>query len=314
MIIKIKIFLLCILFLPAFLGASEIAIIKSHNLSLYESVVKGIKFESQIPVKIFDMRNNREKAKEVVNSVKAGNFSMIITIGPTASILARRSLPDKPLIFSMIPTPIYLKSKALFENDKVTGVTLELPIKTQLKALQSIAPNTKKVGVMYNPKNTANIIKQANVDAKSLGIEIISSRLDDEEEVEEATTAFTGRVDAIWMIPDRTLLNKSSYNQLLSYTFKNKIPFFAFAEKMVEQGALVSLSADYYQLGRQLAKISNEVLFGGKSLSAFPISSPESLDLAVNLTSAKRIGVECNIALEVFTFAATKNFPIKVYK
>ena len=202
----------------------------------------------------------------------------------------------------------------MLKAKNVTGVTLELPIKTQLNALKSIAPKTKLVGVLYNPKYTSNIVNQSKTDAESLNIKMLPSRVDDADEIEEATTAFTGRVDAIWMIPDRTLLNKKSYSKLLEYTFKNKVPFFAFSERMVEKGALVSLSADYTQIGRQLGKVTNQVLIGGKNLGDFPIEVPESLDLAINLSTAKRIGVECDIALEVFTFAAMNNFPIKVYK
>ena len=310
---KIFIFLICF-YLSATASAFEIGVIKSHNLSIYDKVVQGIKIESKGKILIYDMRNNRIKAKEVIESVKSKKFPLLITIGPTASLLVRKELPDTPMIFSMIPTPIYLKSQKMLKAKNVTGVTLELPIKTQLNALKSIAPKTKLVGVLYNPKYTSNIVNQSKTDAESLNIKMLPSRVDDADEIEEATTAFTGRVDAIWMIPDRTLLNKKSYSKLLEYTFKNKVPFFAFSERMVEKGALVSLSADYTQIGRQLGKVTNQVLIGGKNLGDFPIEVPESLDLAINLSTAKRIGVECDIALEVFTFAAMNNFPIKVYK
>ena len=60
---------------------------------------------------------------------------------------------------------------------------------------------------------------------------------------------------------------------------------------MVEQGALVSYGADFRLLGMQAAKLVAKILKGAKP-SEIPIQTPEQLLLAINLTTAKTIGLD----------------------
>ena len=60
---------------------------------------------------------------------------------------------------------------------------------------------------------------------------------------------------------------------------------------MVERGALVSYGADFRLLGIQAAKLVAKILKGAKP-SEMPIQTPEQLLLAINLTTAKTIGLD----------------------
>ena len=60
---------------------------------------------------------------------------------------------------------------------------------------------------------------------------------------------------------------------------------------MVQQGALVSYGPDMRLLGMQAAKLVDKVLKGAKQ-SDMPIQTPEQLSLAINLSTAKAIGLD----------------------
>ena len=60
---------------------------------------------------------------------------------------------------------------------------------------------------------------------------------------------------------------------------------------MVEQGALVSYGADLRLMGMQAAKLVAKILKGTKP-SEIPVQMPEELPLAINLTTAKAIGLD----------------------
>ncbi len=60
---------------------------------------------------------------------------------------------------------------------------------------------------------------------------------------------------------------------------------------MVEQGALVSYGADLRLLGMQAAKLVAKIIKGAKP-SEMPVQMPERLPLAINLTTAKAIGLD----------------------
>jgi putative ABC transport system substrate-binding protein len=72
---------------------------------------------------------------------------------------------------------------------------------------------------------------------------------------------------------------------------KDKLPFGVHTEELVKKGALVSYGEDNKLIGIQAARIVVKVLKGIKP-SDIPIETPERPVLAVNLTTAKEIGLK----------------------
>ena len=118
----------------------------------------------------------------------------------------------------------------------------------------------------------------------------------------------------MWVVPDKMVLTAAGHAALVDFAIRSKIPFFSLTPKLVKAGALVSLSADYAAIGRQAAQLVRKIITDRISPSLIPVSPPEGLEIAMNLGTAKKIGVECDIALAVFTYAATQGYPIKVCK
>ena len=59
---------------------------------------------------------------------------------------------------------------------------------------------------------------------------------------------------------------------------------------MVNKGALVSYGADFRLQGRQAARLVAKILKGANPTD-MPVQTPDKLILAVNLTTAKAIGL-----------------------
>ncbi len=301
-----------VLLLPLLVQAKTVAVVKSHSLSSYNHVLTGFSVDSKASIVEYDMKNDLSRGKKIfkILNTKEKKPDLVIAIGPSAANMAKREISDIPIIFCMVPN----LEKYDLSADNITGITLQLPVKTQLATLKTLAPKIRNVGVVYNPKYTQKLINLAMESSTQLGMTLIPAKVDSATDVPMATRAFLGKIDALWMVADKTVLNARSFRTLLEFTWNHKIPFFSFSHKLVEAGALVSLSPDYLKIGRQAAKISNKILFDGLSPKLIPIATPDSLDIALNLSTAKRIGVECDLALEIFTFAAVKQYRIRVYK
>jgi len=299
-----------LLLFPAALWAQEVAAVKSRSLRMYNQVLTGFSVEARARVIEYDMAGDLRRGKSIFQQIRSRRPALILAIGTEAATLAKREISDIPVLFCMVPDP----EKYDLSGANITGVSLNLPVATQLATLQTIAPRTRHVGVMYNPKYSRRIIEQAFEASDKLGMALIPSKVDRPEDVPRGTRAFLGRVDALWMVADPTLMNAQAFRALVEFTKRNKVPLFSVSEKMVKAGALVSLSAYPYAIGQQTGRIANKVLRQGVSLEMIPIAPPEGLEIAINLGTAKRIGVECDIALEVFTFAARNGYKISVYE
>jgi putative ABC transport system substrate-binding protein len=73
-------------------------------------------------------------------------------------------------------------------------------------------------------------------------------------------------------------------------TKKERLPLIALDFTHTEMGALASYSGDFRQFGIQGARLLAKVL-GGIKPADIPIETPDRLLLAINITTAKAIGV-----------------------
>lgn len=303
---------LAFLLLSSELWAAGVAVVTDAKLPVYRRVVTGFSIESRQSVAEFTLGGKRERGKEVFAKALKGKPDLILAIGPKAANLAREIVPKEiPVVFCMVPN---LESYPELKGPNIAGIALEQNMRDQLSTLKSVAPKTKAVGVVYNPRHTGKKISEAKREANSLGLKLVTAEAGSPRDVERAVSSLAGRVDALWMVADPTVLNLAAFEALLDFSLKKRIPFFSINYKFVEKGALVSMGIDYARIGQQAGRVANQIIKKKVKPAKISVESPEGLDIAINLTTARKIGVECDLALEIFTYAAERQFAIRVYK
>jgi putative ABC transport system substrate-binding protein len=290
--------------------AAEIAVVKSADLKKYNEVLTGFSVVSKIPVVEYDMKKDPDRGKKIFEVIKSKKPSLILAIGPAAANMARKEITDIPVVYVMVPNV----EKYNLTGDNVTGISLQFPLKVQLATLKMFLPKMRNVGVLYNPKYSKELYEKAQAASTEMGLNLVPSMVDDSDEVPSAVGTFAGKVDAVWMISDPTVSTPTAVTSVIKWTGENRVPFFATGKKAVKRGALASLSPDYSAIGQQAGRLANQIILQKLPPKTIPVAEPEGLSIAMNLTTARRLGVECNMALEIFTFAATQGYPIKVYK
>lgn len=290
-------------------AAFRVAVVKSDDLTPYNEVVTGFSVETRAEITEYDLGGGRGDDGEVLGRVKALRPNLVLAIGPRAANLVARGLADVPVIFTMVPN----WDKYGLTGRNVTGISLQRPVKAQLETLRAVSPKTRRVGVLYDPRYSEPVIDGARRAGGDLGLTLVPAKVRSADEVPSASKAFVGKVDAIWMIADRSVSNVTAFRHLVEFSYENRIPTFALAESQVREGALVSLTPNYVDIGRQAGRLAARIR-GGTPAGSIPVAAPEGLEIALNLSTAKRIGVHCDLALEIFTFAAKHGYPIKVFE
>lgn len=186
--------------------------------------------------------------------------------------------------------------------------------RAQLETLHAVAPGARRVGVVFDPRLSTLTFEAAQRAAQELGLLLVAARVTDEAQVAAKAGELSGRIDALWMIADRTVATLGAFGQLLAFSQKQSLPIFALSEEQVKGGALVSLSPDVGAIGRQAARVANRILHDGVAPRALPVVDPEGLELAINVSVARKLSVGCDLALDIFSFAAKRKYPIKVYE
>lgn len=289
---------------------ARIAILKSQGLEPYAEAVTAFSLEARADMTEYDLRSDEERARKAVDAVRASKPSLVWALGPYAATLARREFADVPLVFSLVPT----HDRYDLAGPTVTGISLTRTPRAQLDTIHALAPDTRTVGVVFDPRSSTLLFEEAQRAAVEVGVALIPARVKDASEVTERLGALDGKVDALWMLPDRTVATVEVFERVLFYARSRKVPLFALSEEQVRSGALVSLSPDPAAIGRQAARIANRIVVEGVPPRVLPVVDPEIFVLSVNVTAAKALPNGQELALDLLGFAGRRKFPVRVYE
>ncbi len=268
--------------------SAYIAVLKSDNLAPYNLALEEFKktVDPQ-PIEEHDMKGNLENGRRFIKQIKTNPPDLILVIGVKAAIIAKEEVTDIPIIYCMVVNPDKYKLK----GKNIAGISLAIPIQQQFEAVQSIIPTRKNIGVLYDPEKSGNLLDEMRKVASRLGITVIPREVSSPKNVPQILRKLLPDIQALWIIEDSTVLTEESFEFILLTSIEHNLPVIAFSEEFVKHGALVSLSSDYTEIGKQAGRLALKILTG-QSPSLFSILQPEKPRLVINLKTAKNLGIE----------------------
>ncbi len=265
-------------------------VIKSQNLSAYNKVMEGFKGEciqNNITIKsIYDLKGKMKIGHRIVRKIRKEKPDIVLTIGVLATTIAKEELKDIPMVFCMVIN----HERFQLAGPNITGITTEIAIEEQFKEYQTILGSLQDLGVIYDPSKTGNIIESAESKVKDTGINLVKYEIKSPKKVSDALENLIGRIDALWLLPDSTVVTKKSFGLIKSTTLENKIPLLCTSDVFVKAGALAAVFSDYKYVGRQAAQLAKEILSQSAS-GSLGIVNPDKFNLAINSDTAEKLGL-----------------------
>lgn len=239
-----------------------------------------------------DLRALSADAAALVQS----NVNVLVTQGTEpalqAALGATRTLPIVMIAANFDPfAGGYVKSLARPDGN-VTGVFLrqtELAEK-QTELLWQAFPDKTRIGILWDAISV-NQFSAAERRAKIFGLQVYPLKL--ENPPYDFETAF----DSLAAASTQTLLVLSSPHftparaQIAQLAIRHRMPTMFIFRTYVEAGGLLSYGADFAAMHRQAATHVAKILKGAK-VGDIPIEQPTRFEFAVNLGTAKAIGIE----------------------
>ena len=121
-----------------------------------------------------------------------------------------------------------------------------------------------------------------------MGIKVVEATASNSSEVQAAAQSLVGRVDAISVLTDNTVV--SALESVIKVAEQNKIPLIAGDTDSVKRGAVAAYAFDYKDLGKQAGYMAAEIL-GGTPIKDIPVEYAKNLQLSVNEKAAAAMGV-----------------------
>ncbi len=173
----------------------------------------------------------------------------------------------------------------------VTGMYNPVPIAESFDLFLKIKPNMKTIGTIYNASesNSQTINKAAKAEADKRGLKWVEVTVTSSAEVKDAAQSLIGKVDAIVIGQDNTVI--SAFDAVVKTAQDNKLALFTMDPQSVQNGAIASLAANQYKNGVLWAtELAVPILLGANPATLTPVR-PKEFDLQVNVKAATAAGL-----------------------
>lgn len=245
-----------------------------------------------------DAKGDSATLKELITAAIATKPDFLVTITSPATAQALKEANSIIPILTALGDPVehgYIKS---LKDPGVlaTGIAqqnIELTPK-RFEILKEVAPHVKRVAVVYDTTcgPTAKARPIANTNAPRLGLEIVEFPLTTPTRDDLAKTLATisgDDFDALMFYPHGTLFSKADL--FLKRAEEEKLITIMPDEESLALGAPISYGPSYYGMGELLARMAEKMLTDGVGAGDIPFEQPKKIDLVINLTNAKKLGL-----------------------
>lgn len=236
-----------------------------------------------------------ERLKAIAQQLVQANVSMIVTTSTTGTVAAAKATQGTgiPVVFLSAANPQLLIKDFSGSGNNLAGISsasLELTAK-RFELLKELAPGTKKLAMPVDPQgvNYKMIVEENRQAAAKLGVVIDEIHVRSLEEIAPAMGVITRKSYNAIFSPADTLVS-AGIDWVVKQAIKEKLPTTTALLVNVNRGCLATYASDYIALGKQGAVLADKILKGAKP-AALPVELPDKIKLALNLKTAKAIGI-----------------------
>jgi putative ABC transport system substrate-binding protein len=235
-----------------------------------------------------------ERYAELVAELVRLKVDIIVTDNTIAALAFKKATSTIPIVITNSTDPVGTGLVASFARPggNVTGLTNisgELGGKI-LELLKEIVPKLTRVAILRGagPANEL-FVKETEVPARALKVQLISVVAGGPEELENAFRAIT-KERANGLLVRLVGYDSARLKRVADLAIKNRLPAVGTANGWVEAGGLMSYGADINVQYRRAAVFVDKILKGRKPAD-LPVEAPMKFEFEINLQTAKQIGL-----------------------
>lgn len=222
-----------------------------------------------------------------------GKSDLIFAIATPAAQAAANLTKKIPIVISSVTDPesANLVASNSAPGKNVTGTSDLTPCAAQMELITTLFPEAKTVGMLYcsSEQNSHFQVKLAEEACEKLGLEYVEATVSNSNEIQQVTQSLCGKVDVIYSPTDNMIA--AGMPLVAQVAIENKIPTIVGEEGMCKAGGLATYGINYYELGKQTARMAVRILKGESKPAEMPIEYLDTCDFLVNEETAKALGL-----------------------
>ena len=237
---------------------------------------------------------NLDRLPTLATELVAARVDVIVAVNTPGARAAIQATKQIPIVMTEVGDPIGsdFVSNLARPGGNVTGISTmvaELTAK-RLAVLKEVVPSAKRLAVMFNPDDPITVpqMRDAERAAPLLNVEIRLFPVRATANLPETFKHMLAwRADAaLWLFGQI----QAFQSRTIELTARHRLAVMVGIRQDVEAGGLISYSSDFVELHKRTAMYVDRILKGAKP-GDLPVEQPTKFDLAINLQTAKALGL-----------------------
>jgi len=220
---------------------------------------------------------------------------VIVASSSQAIQAAQNATRTIPIVMTTVGDPVgpgFVASLAR-PGGNITGLTIQAPelIAKRLQLLKEAVPQVARVAVIWDPAIIHEVhgYQEAETAARSLGVRLLSTNIARAEDLEPAFAA-VAQDGADGLLVFENALTSNNGKRIVELALRHRLPGVYGLRDLAEAGGLIAYGPSRAENYRRAAIYVDKILKGAKP-SDLPVEQPTKFELAINLKTAKTLGV-----------------------
>jgi putative ABC transport system substrate-binding protein len=242
-----------------------------------------------------DVRWLLDENPHVATELVRSGVDLVVAWTTLAAIAASRATATIPIVMVSVADPVGsgVVAELARPGGNITGVSNMAPELSGkiVQLLVEIVTALKRVGVVRNPNNPSNTasLRETAQAIRALGLELEVVDAKAAEDFDSAFARLSAQgVDGVVLLSDPELIKHRV--RIAELAQKTRLPTAFQRRENVEAGGLLSYGSDLNDQVRQAAVFADRILKGARP-AELPVEQPTKFVLAINLKTAKALGL-----------------------
>lgn len=276
------------------IGVLEIAKVSAIDdaVAAFEKEVRAGLAPRKVTFELKNANGDQSLISSISRDFAGSDLDGFAVIGTPAVTALAQQVTDRPIFAIAMGDPVGAKVAASLDEpgSNVTGSIDYVEPAELLETIATSSPAPKRIGTVYDPSNQNMAVWSKALDkaADAAGVTVVPATISGPNDVTTAGRSLSGRVDAILIGPDATVLG--AVDAVGAVATSAKIPLYVVGGDTSVAGVAASIGPDYADLGTSAGQGAVKVLTGG-SAATTPFATPSQVGVSVNAKTFSALGI-----------------------
>ena len=225
-----------------------------------------------------------------VDEAMAQADTLLVPLGAKATQIAAKT--DQPLFAALVSRQFFEKLVPSSSSARrpISALFLDQPISRHLQLVRVAQPRARTVGVVLGPSQSVSQAELTQA-ASNAGLRLSAIALTGSGDLFTSLQTLLPNVDALLLFPDPLVVNRSSIQNLMLTTYRQRVPVVGYSQNLVDAGALVAVYSTPQQIGQQVAEAIQRML-SARQWELLPPAYPKYFTVKTNSSVARSLDIE----------------------